>query len=84
MWEALGFSPEETASLEIRSDIMLQIRELVRSRKWTQRVAATRCGITQPRMSDLLRGRIDKFSLDALVNIAAKLGLKMHVTIKAA
>lgn len=50
---------------------------------WTQVDAAQRCGVTQPRISDLLRGRISRFSLDALVNIAAALGRRVHVEIEA-
>jgi len=84
VWDALGFSTEEAANLEAKSDLMIQIRELIRSRKWTQVTAAKHCGVSQPRINDLLRGRIDKFSIDALVNIAAHLGQKIHIQLKAA
>ncbi|HEY5381788.1 MAG TPA: helix-turn-helix transcriptional regulator [Acidobacteriaceae bacterium] len=84
VWDALGFSTEESANLEAKSDLMIQIRELIRSRKWTQVTAAKHCGVSQPRINDLLRGRIDKFSIDALVNIAAHLGQKIHIQLKAA
>ena len=63
---------------------MIDIREMIRSSGWTQAVAAKRCGVTQPRIYDLLRGRIDKFSIDALVNMAAKLGCRVTVTVEAA
>jgi predicted XRE-type DNA-binding protein len=58
---------------------MQQIAELVRKRGWTQAEAAERCGVTQPRINDLLRGRIARFSLDALVHLAAALGRKVTV-----
>jgi predicted XRE-type DNA-binding protein len=84
VWDALGFSPQEAANLEARSELMIQIRELIRAKKWTQATAARHCGVSQPRINDLLRGRIDKFSIDALVNMAASLGQKVHIQLKAA
>ncbi len=51
---------------------------------WTQTEAAERCGVTQPRMSDLVRGRVSQFSLDALVNMATKLGKRVKVDLEAA
>ena len=59
---------------------MRQIARLIERKGWTQAEAAERCGVTQPRINDLLRGRIARFSLDALVNLAAALGRK--VTLK--
>jgi predicted XRE-type DNA-binding protein len=84
VWDALAGSPEEAANLTARSDLMIQIGEIVKNNKWTQTDAAKRCGVTQPRINDLLRGRIDRFSLDALVNIATALGRKVRVEIEAA
>jgi predicted XRE-type DNA-binding protein len=84
VWDALADSPEEAANLTARSDLMIQIGEIVKKNKWTQSEAAKRCGVTQPRVNDLLRGRIDRFSLDALVNIATALGRKVRVEIEAA
>jgi predicted XRE-type DNA-binding protein len=52
------------------------------ARSWTQKEAAKRCGVTQPRINDLLRGRISRFSLDALVNIASALGRKVRVSLE--
>ena len=62
--------------------MMIAIREIVADWGITQAAAAKRLGLTQPRMNDLLRGRIDKFSLDALMNIAARAGLAVRVEIK--
>ena len=63
---------------------MHQIADIVKASDWTQAEAAARCGVTQPRINDLLRGRISKFSLDALVNIAAALGKRVNIEIEAA
>jgi len=63
---------------------MQQIADIVKASDWTQAEAAARCGVTQPRINDLLRGRISKFSLDALVNIAAALGKRVNIEIEAA
>jgi len=84
VWDALESDPSAAENLKLRSELMLGIAERVRSRGWTQTVAAKRCSIAQPRLNDLLRGKIDRFSLDALVNIAAALGLRVRMTIHAA
>jgi predicted XRE-type DNA-binding protein len=84
VWDALAETPKEAANLRLRSELMHQIEEIVEKRGWTQSEAAKRCGVTQPRINDLLRGRISRFSLDALVNIAAALGQKVTVTLNAA
>ncbi|MCP5449767.1 MAG: XRE family transcriptional regulator [Gammaproteobacteria bacterium] len=84
VWDALADTPQETANLKVRSELMSQIATLVRERGWTQVEAARRCGVTQPRLNDLLRGRLSRFSLDALVNIAAALGCRVQVGLDAA
>jgi predicted XRE-type DNA-binding protein len=63
---------------------MIAITERVKAQGWTQSIAAAHCGLTQPRVNDLLRGRISRFSLDALVNIATSLGLHVSLKIRAA
>ena len=62
----------------------MQIRDIIKKSRWTQAVAAKHCGVSQPRINDLLRGRIDKFSIDALVNMAACLGHRVHIQLRAA
>ncbi|NMQ21496.1 XRE family transcriptional regulator [Candidatus Competibacter phosphatis] len=84
VWDALADTPQEAANLKVRSELMSQIAALVRERGWTQVEAARRCGVTQPRLNDLLRGRLSRFSLDALVNIAAALGCRVQVGLDAA
>lgn len=84
IWDALADTQEQAANLQARSQLMQQIADIVKASDWTQAEAATRCGVTQPRINDLLRGRISKFSLDALVNIAAALGKRVNIEIEAA
>ena len=64
--------------------MMHKIEAIVRETGWTQTEAAARCGVTQPRMNDLVRGRVSRFSLDALVNIATALGRRVRVEMDAA
>lgn len=84
VWDALADTPEEAANLRVRSELMDKITALIESNNWTQAEAAQHCSVTQPRISDLLRGRISRFSLDALVNLASKLGKRVHVELEAA
>lgn len=81
VWDAIEDNPAEAANLSLRSDLMMKIEELIKESGWTQAEAAKRCGVTQPRINDLLRGRITRFSLDALVNIASALGRKVTVSL---
>jgi predicted XRE-type DNA-binding protein len=84
VWDALTDNPEEAATMTMRSDAMLAVSEAVKSWKTTQAAAARRLGITQPRLNDLLRGRIDKFSLDSLLVLARRAGLKVRLDIRVA
>ena len=82
VWDAIADSPEEAANLRLRSALMQQIARIIERKEWTQAEAASHCGISQPRVNDLLRGRIARFSLDALVNIAAALGRRVTVKLE--
>lgn len=82
VWDAIADTPEEAANLTLRSDLMDKIEGIIKENGWTQAEAAKHCGVTQPRINDLLRGRISRFSLDALVNIAAALGRKVRVSLE--
>lgn len=84
VWDALADTPEEAANLRARSELLRQIAAIVKDSNWTQTEAAQRCGVTQPRMNDLLRGRVSRFSLDALVNIASAMGREVHFELQAA
>ena len=84
VWDAIADTPEEAANLRVRSELMGQIAGIVNEGGWTQMEAAERCGVTQPRINDLLRGRITRFSLDALVNMASALGRRVHVALEVA
>ena len=84
VWDAIADTPEEAANLRLRSELMDQITAIIEANGWTQIEAARHCGVTQPRINDLLRGRISRFSLDALVNIAAALGRRVRVELEAA
>jgi predicted XRE-type DNA-binding protein len=84
VWDALADTPEQAANLRARTELMQKIAAIVRENGWTQVEAAHRCGVTQPRMNDLLRGRVSRFSLDALVNLATAIGRKVHVELEVA
>ena len=78
VWDAVEQNPGEAAVMKARSGLMIAIQEAVAGWKLTQAEAAKRLGVTQPRMNDLLRGRIDKFSLDALMILATGAGLTVE------
>jgi predicted XRE-type DNA-binding protein len=84
VWDAIAETPEEAANLRLRFDMMEDLSEIIKQNAWTQAEAGARCGVTQPRINDLLRGRISKFSLDALVNIASALGRRITISLDAA
>jgi predicted XRE-type DNA-binding protein len=79
VWDAIESSPQQTASMKARSSVMIAIRRIVDGWELTQAEAAGRLRLTQPRLNDLLRGRIDRFSLDSLVDIATRAGLSVSV-----
>jgi predicted XRE-type DNA-binding protein len=84
VWDAIADTPEQAANLRARAELMQKIATRLRQHDWTQGEAARRCGVTQPRINDLLRGRVSRFSLDALVNIATALGCRVRVDLEAA
>lgn len=84
VWDAIADTPEEAANLRTRSELTMQVAGIIKENGWKQAEAAKRCGVTQPRINDLLRGRISRFSIDALVNIATALGRRVHLELKAA
>lgn len=84
VWDAIADTPGQAANLRTRAELMRQIAAIVKESGWTQAEAAARCSVTQPRINDLLRGRISRFSLDALVNIATAIGCRVHVELEPA
>ena len=78
----LGFEPGEAAVMGLRADLMARLRVLVQTEGWTQAQAAERFGIAQSRVSDLVRGKWDKFSLDMLITLAARAGRKVDLGVR--
>jgi predicted XRE-type DNA-binding protein len=84
VWDALEDSREEAATITMRSNVMIAVNDAVRGWRTTQARAARRLGITQPRLNDLLHGKINKFSLDALLTLATRAGLKVRIDVRPA
>jgi predicted XRE-type DNA-binding protein len=81
VWDAIEDTPEESQNMKLRSKLLMAISAQVEKMEGSQTEKASQLGLTQPRLNDLLRGKINRFSLDALVNIATCTGL--NVTIEA-
>jgi predicted XRE-type DNA-binding protein len=81
VWDAIADSASEAASMKLRAEVANQIIERMHARKLTQAKAAELIGVTQPRISDLMRGRLNLFSLDALVDMADRVGLQTRVVV---
>lgn len=75
VWDALEDTPQEAASMRARSALMMGLTELIRQQGMTQAQAASLLGVTQPRVSDLMRGKINLFSLDTLMDMASTAGM---------
>ena len=82
VWDAIEDTPQQAASMRARAELMMAMQSWVKASGKTQAEAARLFGITQPRMSDLMRGKISLFSLEALMDMATVAGLEPHVTIK--
>ena len=80
----MGFPAEEAAVLAMRADLMAKLRLQIERSGWTQMDASKQLGIAQSRVSDLMRGKWEKFSLDMLVTIAARAGRRPKITLAAA
>jgi predicted XRE-type DNA-binding protein len=83
-WDALEDSPEDAATITMRSNVMAIINATVRGWDTTRAQAARRLGITQPRLNDLSKGKISKFPLDTLLTPATRAGLKVKIDVRAA
>ena len=80
----LGFPEGEAQNLLLRADLVIHIRKVIEKLGITQAEAAKRASITQPRMNDLVKGRTEKFTLDAIVNVSAQLGYIVKLSLKKA
>ena len=78
----LGFSPDEAEHLRVRSDLMVSVQKAIASRRMTQAEVAKLLGVTQPRVSDLVRGRLDLFSVETLIDMLAHLGIRVKVVLQ--
>jgi predicted XRE-type DNA-binding protein len=81
VFKDLGFTAEEAANLRIRSALMIEITEHIRQAELTQKAAAQLLGVAQPRISDITRGRIEVFSIDTLIAMLSRLGVKTSIRV---
>lgn len=81
VWDAIENTPGDAANMELRCQLMFALTQHIKHHKMTQGQAAQLFGVTQPRVSDLMRGKIDRFGIDMLVNMAATAGMKIELHI---
>jgi predicted XRE-type DNA-binding protein len=84
VWDAIADTKADAENMKLRSELMMALEQHINAQNWSQAQAARSLGITQPRISDLLRGKINLFALDTLVNLLAAAGLRVEVTVKKA
>ncbi|MDZ4151040.1 helix-turn-helix domain-containing protein [Methylicorpusculum sp.] len=84
VWDAIEDTPEQAENMKLRSTLMMALKEHITHRDLSQFEAAKLFGVTQPRVSDLMRGKINLFGLDALVNMAASAGLHIEMRVREA
>ena len=84
VWDAIEDSKEVAAALKARAEVMRAVQRVVRGWDLSQTLAARKLGVSQPRLNDLLRGKIDKFSLDALFDLLPRVGLRATIALKRA
>ncbi len=82
VWDAIADTPAEAANLKIRSQLMIALTEYVMRQAITQQDAAKQLGVPRSRVSELINGRIGKFSIDKLVNMASRVNLETHIVVK--
>jgi len=84
-WDALyDDNPSQAESLRIKSELMILVERFIKEKGLTQKEAASLLDVSQPRISDLMRGKIDRFTIDVIVNMLSRLGVTMDITIKKA
>lgn len=82
VWDAICDTPAEALNMRMRSELMVALKTIIKAKGWTQAEAARQLGVTQPRLSELLRGKISLFGLDSLVNMVAAAGHQVEVTVR--
>ncbi len=78
----LGFSPDEAEYLKVRAELLVNLQKAITARGLKQAEAAELLGVTQPRVSDLMRGRIDLFSIETLIDMLARLGIRAKLVLQ--
>lgn len=81
VWDAIETDPAEAENMKIRASLLRAIIKTIQANAWSQAECARRLGVNQPRVSDLMRGKIDRFSIDALANFAHQIGLRLDIRI---
>ncbi|HVC16610.1 MAG TPA: XRE family transcriptional regulator [Rhodanobacter sp.] len=84
VWEAIEDTPAEVENMKLRSELMMALKAHITRTEMSQAQAAKLFGVTQPRVSDLMRGKITLFGIDALVNMAAAAGLHVEIRVREA
>jgi predicted XRE-type DNA-binding protein len=84
VWDAIENTPAEAENMKLRSSLMMAVQQHIKETGMNQSQAAKKFGVTQPRISDLMRGRIDLFAIDSLVNMLATAGLRIELRIERA
>jgi predicted XRE-type DNA-binding protein len=84
VWDAIEDTPAEAESMRLRSALMIDLKRHIKTQGWTQAEAARRLGVTQPRISDLMRGKINLFALDSLVTLIVAAGLRVEMRVASA
>ncbi|MBR7992068.1 XRE family transcriptional regulator [Burkholderia cenocepacia] len=82
VWDAIESEPAEAANMKLRSELMIALKQRIARLELSQAAAAKQLGVTQPRVSDLMRGKINLFGLDALVNMASAVGLRVDLQVR--
>lgn len=81
VWDAIEDTPAEAENMKLRSALMMALEKRIRDHGWTQVEAARHLGVTQPRVSDLMRGKINVFAIDTLVNMLTAAGLHVEMRV---
>lgn len=81
VWDAIEDTPAQAENMKLRSELMIALKDFIAREGLSQARAAKMFGVTQPRVSDLVRGKVDLFGLDSLVNMAAAAGLHVHLQV---